>query len=631
VTAHQAHIARLDVSGWAGSPLDLCPDDAFASSDLAALADDLEAGRIAGIVVPLENLRGRYEPVFELLTRRRRIKVDRTEVAQSPRGPVMFARLALAWAPPTGRDRTILMAHLLDRQGILYKILRVLYENDINIAHLNNRPDDKQGQFFHFDLEAHADEPRLRRALAGIRAQVGSDIDLEVLGSCPMTPLFPLKLRSAIIIGGTNGIGPLIGKGFFEREGVSVCYAGRHTQPPYAEIVNQFDCVMFAVPLDKTVEVIREIAPLAKSGAVLVDLASRKAEPVRALLEAAPSGCEVLGVHTVFGPATESLMGKNVVVTRTPRGGPLCDEVITLFRKRGTVLTDSTADTHDRLMNTVQTQWHRFLLACAASAMESGLSVRQVLAAGNPIDESALPVHLAGRILMLGENLLWGLQTVDGPAANEQGRAVATTLTECLAGPDAAERLRLELRSAYGEDDRARCALTTDGLLFTLHRAQVRHWEGRASDIADVGGTDIPGIGGTDIPVCPSALTASWRLALAALAAHHRRGRIAPSVLAEFSSPHFLLGLLAGVGAAEAGAAAWRTLALRADARPLLDAHARIGEWTATGNRAAFADLLGRLKAWAGDDFLKFALAQTGRVFEQVLVQQLWGLPRFEG
>src|SRR5581483_4298592 len=101
-----------------------------------------------------------------------------------------------------------------------------------------------------------------RSVLEAVREQVGGPgIELEVLGSCPMVPFFPLRLRNAVIVGGTHGIGPIIGREFFEREGISVAYVGRQTQPPYAEIVDRFDCVMFAVPLEATVRVIREIAP----------------------------------------------------------------------------------------------------------------------------------------------------------------------------------------------------------------------------------------------------------------------------------------------------------------------------------------------------------------------------------
>ena len=215
-----------------------------------------------------------------------------------------------------------------------------------------------------------------------------------MLGSCPMTPFAAPRVRNVLLVGGTNGIGPLIGKEFFERQGAAVTYAGRNTQPPYREIAGQFDCVMFAVPLDQTVKVIRGIAPLCRPGAVLVDLASRKAEPVAAMLEAAPAGCEVLGVHTVFGPATTTVMGKNVVVTRTPRSGPLSDEVIGLFHKRGTVLTECDPAVHDRLMHTVQTQWHRLLLSVLLSAAESGLPLRAFLEASRPLDEGGLLLYL---------------------------------------------------------------------------------------------------------------------------------------------------------------------------------------------------------------------------------------------
>jgi prephenate dehydrogenase len=68
------------------------------------------------------------------------------------------------------------------------------------------------------------------------------------------------------------------------------------------------------------------------------------------MLEAVPEGVEVLGMHTVFGPAVESLHGQNVVFTRTEVSGELSREFENIFYKYGAKITYTHPETHDRQM-----------------------------------------------------------------------------------------------------------------------------------------------------------------------------------------------------------------------------------------------------------------------------------------
>jgi prephenate dehydrogenase len=68
------------------------------------------------------------------------------------------------------------------------------------------------------------------------------------------------------------------------------------------------------------------------------------------MLEAAPEGVEVLGMHTVFGPAVESLHGQNVVFTRTEASGALSRDFENIFYKYGAKITYTDPETHDRQM-----------------------------------------------------------------------------------------------------------------------------------------------------------------------------------------------------------------------------------------------------------------------------------------
>jgi len=86
------------------------------------------------------------------------------------------------------------------------------------------------------------------------------------------------------IIGGTGQMGQWF-KRFFEKEGHKVVIAGRKTKITPKECAAQCDVVIMSVPIDVTIKTIKEIAPLVREDALLMDLTSIKKEPVEAMLK----------------------------------------------------------------------------------------------------------------------------------------------------------------------------------------------------------------------------------------------------------------------------------------------------------------------------------------------------------
>lgn len=70
------------------------------------------------------------------------------------------------------------------------------------------------------------------------------------------------------------------------------------------EEVSQCDIVVLATPMSKTEEMIKKVAPLMKSGALLLDTCSVKALPCAWLEKYAPQNIEIMGTHPMFGPVT---------------------------------------------------------------------------------------------------------------------------------------------------------------------------------------------------------------------------------------------------------------------------------------------------------------------------------------
>jgi len=158
------------------------------------------------------------------------------------------------------------------------------------------------------------------------------------------------------IIGGTGGIGRWFAD-FFRKEGFTVSVAGRHTEVTPLWIADQCQVVVVAVPIDATIEVIRDIGPRLKHDQLLMDFTSLKEEPMAAMLEL--SVAEVVGCHPLFGPDAVSLAGQNIVLCPgRGRGERWLNCLKDLLESCGARVVVTTPRAHDDMMAVVQGLTH---------------------------------------------------------------------------------------------------------------------------------------------------------------------------------------------------------------------------------------------------------------------------------
>ncbi len=76
------------------------------------------------------------------------------------------------------------------------------------------------------------------------------------------------------------------------------------------------DIVVLAVPVQKMRDVLAEIAPHLKKGALVIDVASVKIRPVAAMRKLLPRHVALVGTHPLFGPQSgkKSIKGLNIAV-----------------------------------------------------------------------------------------------------------------------------------------------------------------------------------------------------------------------------------------------------------------------------------------------------------------------------
>jgi chorismate mutase/prephenate dehydrogenase len=124
------------------------------------------------------------------------------------------------------------------------------------------------------------------------------------------------------------------------------------------------------------------VGPHVREDALLMDVTSVKQAPLDAMLEATRGS--VLGTHPMFGPRVHTLQGQRVVLCRG-RGDAWADWVARALAARGLVVTECTADAHDRAMAIVQVLNHFQTQVLGITLARLGLPLPETLRFTSPV------------------------------------------------------------------------------------------------------------------------------------------------------------------------------------------------------------------------------------------------------
>ncbi|WP_408999278.1 prephenate dehydrogenase/arogenate dehydrogenase family protein [Syntrophus buswellii] len=175
------------------------------------------------------------------------------------------------------------------------------------------------------------------------------------------------------IIGGKGDMGRWFEK-FFKSLGYSVLIAGRNEGTILAEMGERCSVVIVSVPVGVTTEVIEQIGPLMAKDALLMDITSLKAEPVKDMLRCAE--CDVIGCHPLFGPEVPSLEGYSFVICPARSGsGRWLAWLRTLLKDNGARIVETSPEEHDRFMSIIQglNHFNTMTFGLAMNAMETDI------------------------------------------------------------------------------------------------------------------------------------------------------------------------------------------------------------------------------------------------------------------
>ena len=377
-------------------------------------------------------------------------------IGNPPQNKTKFAVLGDHYHEHTGIDATsfVIYPHR-DRIGLLQDILHLISrESALNLSSIHSRPDTKGGFRFYMEVEGHIEDAAVAQCLAAMeRELVSDDVEVRVFGAYPRRMFNEPRIHTIGLIGGTGQMGRWF-RPFFEKAGYGVLLSGRTTALTYQQCIEQSDAVIINVPISHTVELIHQIGHFFRPGQLMVDNTSIKTQPVAAMLAVAPEGVEVLGMHTVFGPAITELRRQNVIFTSTPQSGELALEFEGIFYKYGATITHTTPEYHDRQMAFHQNLEH-FTKVVLAEVLRTQFGIPEVMAAySSPNSRSSLITM--GRVLNGDPQLYAEIQSqnLQGAGLIQAYLRIAGEIGQALSHGDADQFARVMRRcaEAFGAD-----------------------------------------------------------------------------------------------------------------------------------------------------------------------------------
>jgi len=195
-----------------------------------------------------------------------------------------------------------------------------------------------------------------------------------------------------LMVGGEGRLGRYFSNTFSEA-GYSVRILDRNDWPEVGRLCRGIDLAVLSVPIDRTAEIARRLAPYLPPEAVLADLTSLKAEPLQAMLDAHPG--PVIGLHPLFGPTTASL-DKQIIVATPGRDSSACRWLLDQFSTWGSIIVTADAEEHDEIMDIVQALRHFATFAFGRFLSQKQIQLSRTLEFSSPIYR--LELGMVGRL-----------------------------------------------------------------------------------------------------------------------------------------------------------------------------------------------------------------------------------------
>lgn len=251
------------------------------------------------------------------------------------------------------------------------------------------------------DIDAEWAEDFLRMVIASSRENQSSE----------NFPRATSESKNILIIGSEGQMGRLY-KRIIEQSGHHVYGIDKHNWYQLEEIAPELDAAIVSVPIHRTNDVIRRLAPKLQKDTILADFTSKKESPVSAMKEA--HNGPVVGLHPMHGPDVEDV-SKQLMVVCPVQQPDKSRWLIKQAQLWGMRILEADPVKHDHVMNLVQGLRHFVALLHGSFMKTYDLDPQDILSYSSPIYRAEL--MMTGRIFAQSAELY-----ADIVFANEERR-----------------------------------------------------------------------------------------------------------------------------------------------------------------------------------------------------------------
>jgi len=175
------------------------------------------------------------------------------------------------------------------------------------------------------------------------------------------------------------------------------------------EAIQNADIIIFSVPIDIMVETIKEVAPHAREGSLLMDVCSIKTESAEALMKYAPENVEILPCHPMFGPRVPTIKRQIVVLTPIEgRSNKWLNRVKEYLTNSDCEIVVTTPQEHDKYMSIVQGLTHFSFITLASTIRKLHINVKKSRSFSSPV--YSLMLDMVSRIVYQNPYLYYSIQ-----------------------------------------------------------------------------------------------------------------------------------------------------------------------------------------------------------------------------
>ena len=232
------------------------------------------------------------------------------------------------------------------------------------------------------------------------------------------------------------------------------------------EAIKNADIIIFSVPIEHMVETIKDVAPHAPEGSLLMDVCSVKTEVAEALMEYAPKNADILPCHPMFGPRVPTIKRQIIVLTPVEnRSKNWLDRVKNYLIGAECEIVMTTPQEHDKYMSIVQGLTHFSFITLASTIKKLHINVKKSRSFSSPV--YSLMLDMVSRIVFQNPSLYYSIQKNN----KETGYARKTLIKEgiylsnLIEQGDEEDFVKNILESAQHLDEREEALIRSDNTI----------------------------------------------------------------------------------------------------------------------------------------------------------------------